>query len=77
MEENTTRECHCGGQTKIYRTRKIRGGKTVKTYHSCQACGSRFVDTWVQELANARSVSIFDLNTKEFKNANFSVPNCF
>ena len=78
MEEATLNtQCHCGGETVAYRKRVFRQGKTVKTYHRCENCGSRFVDTWVQELANARSVSILEISTKELPQSTFYTPICF
>jgi len=74
MEENTSRNCHCGGQTKVYLIRKLRDGNTIKTYHFCVDCKSRFVDTWVSEIANAKSVSIFDINIKNMENQKFIAP---
>lgn len=78
MEQATLNTpCHCNGKTVAYRKRVLRQGKTVKTYHRCENCGSRFVDTWVHEIANARSVSIFELATKNLENRDFSFPDYF
>lgn len=78
MEQATLNTpCHCTGKTVAYRKRVLREGKTIKTYHRCENCASRFVDIWVQEIDNARSVSIFDLNTKDFEQSDFSAPDCF
>ena len=56
--------CHCGGTTAPYRSRAFvnaHGLHSLKVFHKCRVCSSRFFDVQCPALDDAKSVSVTEI----------------